>query len=200
MKLYYNPGVCSLSPHIVAREAGLPLELEKVDFESLTSESGRPLAEINPKGYVPALELDDGSVLTEGPAIVQYLSDQAPEKQLIPARGVERYRVIEWLNFISTEIHKGGFNPLFSPMGEQAQKVARERLSERFDWLSGQLSERPYLAGERFTAADAYLFTVLNWTQFVNIDLGKWPVLAKYRQTIAARPAVQAAMQAEGLV
>mgnify|MGYP001256343685 CR=1 FL=1 len=199
MKLYYNPGVCSLSPHIVAREAGLPLEIEKVDFASERSASGRALAEINPKGYVPALELDDGTVLTEGATIVQYLADQAPDKQLIPAGGIERYRVQEWLTYIATEVHKG-FVPFFYPMGEEAKRFAREKLAKHFDWLSAQLAERPWVAGDRFTVADAYLFTVLNWTDHVEIDLKKWPTLAQYRQKVGARPAVQAALKAEGLI
>lgn len=201
MKLYYNPGVCSLSPHIVAREAGLPLTLDKVDFGTLRSESGRDLTAITPKGYVPVLELDDGSTLTEGVAIVQYLADKAPAKGLIPPAGtLERYRALEWLNYIATEIHKGGFYPFFAPMGEEAKAFAGESLGKKFDWLSGVLQERPFLTGQAFGVADAYLFTVLNWTDHVGIDLKRWPVLYAWRQKIAARPAVQAALKAEGLL
>jgi glutathione S-transferase len=199
MKLYYAPGACSLSPHIVLREAGLSFELEKVDLRSKKTESGKDFNTINPKGYVPALQLDDGSILTEGPAIVQYLADKAPQARLAPANGtMERYRLQELLNFISTELHKG-FSPLFNPAyPEDAKKIVRENLARRFDHLSTYLEKGPYLTGEQFTVADAYLFTVLGWTAHVNIDLGKWPVLKAYHGRVAERPHVQAALKAEG--
>lgn len=201
MKLYYSPGACSLSPHIVLREAGLSFEVEKVDLRSKKTESGKDFNTINPKGYVPALQLDDGSILTEGPAIVQYLADKAPQSKLAPANGtMERYRLQELLNFISTELHKG-FSPLFNPAyPEDAKKIVVENLARRFDHLSAYLEKGPYLTGEQFTVADAYLFTVLGWTAYVKIDLGKWPVLKAYHERVAGRPNVQAALKAEGLL
>jgi glutathione S-transferase len=201
MKLYYSPGACSLSPHIVLREAGLSFEIEKVDLRTKKTESGKDFTAINPKGYVPALQLDDGSLLTEGPAIVQYIADKAPQSKLAPAHGtMERYRLQELLNFISTEIHKG-FSPLFNPSyPEEVKKTFRENLGKRFDNLNGPLEKGPFLMGEQFTVADAYLFTVLNWCQWVNIDLSKWPVLQAYQGRVAARPHVQAALKAEGLL
>ncbi|GAB4480571.1 MAG: glutathione transferase GstA [Burkholderiaceae bacterium] len=200
MKLYYSPGACSLSPHIVLRELGLPFSLVKVDLKTKRTADGADYLPINGKGYVPALELDDGQVLTEGPAIVQYLADRKPEAGLAPPNGtLERYRLQEWLNFISTEVHKQ-FSPLFAPNTPDATKEAqRERLAGRFEWLSKQLAGKDYLLGKAFSVADAYLFTVLNWCGFVGIDLGKWPVLAQYHARVAARPAVQEALKAEGL-
>lgn len=200
MKLYYSPGACSLSPHIVLRELGLPFSLVKVDLKTKRTADGADYLAVNGKGYVPALELDDGQVLTEGPAIVQYLADRKPEAGLAPPNGtLERYRLQEWLNFISTEVHKQ-FSPLFAPNTPDATKEAqRERLAGRFEWLSKQLASKDYLLGKAFSVADAYLFTVLNWCGFVGLDLGKWPVLAQYHARIAARPAVQEALKAEGL-
>ncbi len=201
MKLYYSPGACSLSPHIVLREAGLSFEVEKVDLRTKKTESGKDFTAINSKGYVPALQLDDGSLLTEGPAIVQYIADKAPQSKLAPAHGtMERYRLQELLNFISTEIHKG-FSPLFNPSyPEEVKKTFRENLGKRFDHLNGPLEKGPFLMGEQFTVADAYLFTVLNWCKWVDIDLSKWPVLQAYQGRVAARPHVQAALKAEGLL
>lgn len=199
MKLYYAPGACSLSPHIVAREAGLDLQLKKFDFEAGKLEDGGDLEQVNSKGCVPALELDDGQVLTEGAMIVQYLADLKPTSGLAPKAGtMERYRLMEWLNYIATELHKG-FGPLFHDVGDQAKNAARAALAERFDWTSGALAKKEYLMGERFTVADAYLFTILSWTKWMDIDLGKWPVLAKYMERVGARPQVQAALKAEGL-
>ncbi|HUR42116.1 MAG TPA: glutathione transferase GstA [Verrucomicrobiae bacterium] len=200
MKLFYSPGACSLSPHIVAREAGLALDLEKVDLKAKKTASGADYRAINPKGYVPALQLDDGTVLTEGPAIVQYLADQAPVTGLAPANGsLARYRLQEWLNFISTEIHKQ-FSPLFNPAATPEVRQAQvEKLGQRFDWLEPQLAGGQFLMGERFTAADAYLFTVVNWAGVVKMDLSKWPNLTAYRKRVGERPAVQAALRAEGL-
>jgi glutathione S-transferase len=200
MKLYFAPGACSLSPHIVSRELGIPLELQKVNTKDKSMEGGGDYRTINPKGYVPALELGDGQVLTEGPAIVQYLADQKPESGLAPKAGtIERYRLQEWLNFITSEIHKS-FSPLFKPnTPDDYKKIARENLGARFEWLDKQLDGREYLMG-KFTIADAYLFTVVNWSGFVGLDLAKYPNLAAYQKRVAARPKVREAMKAEGLL
>lgn len=205
MKLYYSPGTCSLSPHIVAREAGLPIELVKVDIRRIPhrSEDGADYAAaVTAKGYVPALELDDGALLTEGAAIVQYLADRAPESGLAPAWGtMGRYRLIEWLNFVASELHKM-FSPwLFHPeYGRQAAEVARDKLAGRLAFVDAQLAGRPYLLGEAFTVADAYLFTIAGWTRITGIDTAPWPNLEAFLQRVAARPAVRSAMQAEGLL
>jgi glutathione S-transferase len=200
MKLYYAPGTCSLSPHIVAREAGLPLTLVRVDNKNKTTEAGEDYRAINPKGYVPLLELDNGVRLSEGPAIVQYLADLAPASKLAPANGtVERYQLQEWLNFITSEVHKQ-FSPLFdATMPDEAKEKFRNRLATRFDWIAGQLKDRDYLMGS-FTVADAYLFVVLGWTKFTGPDLARWPVLQEYVARVAARPHVQEALKAEGLL
>lgn len=200
MKLYYAPGTCSLSPHIVAREAGLPLTLVRVDNKNKTTESGEDYRAINPKGYVPLLELDNGVRLSEGPAIVQYLADLAPASKLAPANGtIERYQLQEWLNFITSEVHKQ-FSPLFdATMPDEAKEKFRNRLATRFDWIAGQLKGRDYLMGS-FTVADAYLFVVLGWTKFTGPDLARWPVLQEYAARVAARPHVQEALKAEGLL
>jgi glutathione S-transferase len=200
MKLYYAPGTCSQSPHIVAREAGLPLTLVRVDNKNKTTESGEDYRAINPKGYVPLLELDNGVRLSEGPAIVQYLADLAPASKLAPANGtLERYQLQEWLNFITSEVHKQ-FSPLFdATMPDEAKEKFRNRLATRFDWIAGQLKGRDYLMGS-FTAADAYLFVVLGWTKFTGPDLARWPVLQDYVARVAARPHVQEALKAEGLL
>lgn len=201
MKLYYAPGACSLSPHIVLREAGVPVELARVDLATKKLESGDDFGTVNEKGYVPALVLDNGEVLTEGPAIIQYIADQKPQSGLAPKAGtLERYRLQEWLNFIATEIHKS-FSPLFNKAASDDWKqAATANLSKRFDYLSRRLAGKNYLLGEKFSVADAYLFTVLNWTGFVGIDLSRWPVLKAYHARVAARPRVQEALQAEGLL
>ena len=201
MKLYYAPGACSLSPHIVSRELGIPLELKKVNTKDKTIEGGGDYWKVNARGYVPALELDDGHVLTEGPAIVQYLADRKPEAGLAPKAGSnERYQLQEWLNFLTSEIHKG-FSPLFKPnTPEEYKKISKDNLAGRFDWLDKQLAGKDYLMGKQFTVADAYLFVLLNWTKFQNIDLAKWQNLAAYQQRVGARPKVQEALKAEGLV
>jgi glutathione S-transferase len=200
MKLYYSPGACSLSPHIVSRELGIPVELKKTSTKDKTVEGGGDYWKVNGKGYVPALELDNGQVLTEGPAIVQYLADQKPESGLAPKAGsLERYRLQEWLNFITSEIHKQ-FSPLFRPTTpDEYKKIAKENLGGRFAWLDKQLAGKEYLMG-KFTVADAYLFTVLGWTKPTQIDLAQWPNLAAYHARVAARPKVQEAMKAEGLI
>jgi len=201
MKLYYAPGACSLAPHIVAREAGLSPDLEKVDLANRTTASGRSFLEVNPKGYVPALQVQDGTVMTEVSALIQYLADQAPQAGLIPAVGTpERYKVLEWIGFISTEIHKG-FGPLWNPTTPDAVKQAtKEKLFQRFAYLDQQLDGRSYLTSERFTVADAYLFVVVNWTNFHGLSLGDYPNLAAFMDRVAARPKVQEALQAEGLL
>ncbi|HWA38037.1 MAG TPA: glutathione transferase GstA [Burkholderiales bacterium] len=200
MKLYYAPGACSLSPHIVSRELGIPLELQKVNTKDKSMDGGGDYRAINAKGYVPALDLGNGQILTEGPAIVQYLADQKPESGLAPKAGtLERYRLQEWLNFITSEIHKS-FSPLFKPSTpEDYKKIAKENIGARFEWLDKQLAGREYLLGT-FGIADAYLFTVVNWSGFVGIDLAKYPNLAAYQKRVAARPKVREAMKAEGLL
>jgi len=201
MKLYFSPGACSLSSHIALREAGLPFDLEKVDLKAKKTETGADFAGINPKGYVPALKLDDGQTMTECAVIAQYVADRKPEKKLAPAAGTpERYRLQEWLNFIATEIHKGT-SPLFNPATPEAFKqIVLERLGQRYDMLAKHLEQQPFLMGDSFTIADGYLFTILNWTNFLKIDLAKWPGLKAYMARVAARPAVQEALKAEGLV
>ena len=199
MKLYYAPGTCALSPHIVAREAGLPLSLVRVDNKTKKTESGEDYRAINWKGYVPLLELDNGARLSEGPAIVQYLADLAPAAKLAPANGTfERYQLQEWLNFITSEVHKQ-FSPLFDPtMPDEAKEKFRTKLATRFDWIVERLHKRDFLMGS-FTVADAYLFVVLRWTKFTGPDLARWPALQEYVDRIAARPHVQEALKAEGL-
>ena len=201
MKLYYFPGACSLSPHIVLLEAGLPHTLVKIDSKTKKTEGGADYLAVNSKGAVPALQLDDGRVLTEGPAVVQYLADLKPESGLAPRAGTfERYQLMEILNFITSEIHKS-FSPLFNPASSaEAKETALTNLGKKFDWLSGFLGKKPFLLGNTFTVADAYLFTVLSWTGHVKIDLDKWPVLADYKSRIAKRPKVIEAMKAEGLI
>jgi glutathione S-transferase len=201
MKLYYFAGACSLSPHIVALEAGLPLTMVKIDRTTKKTATGADYLTVNSKGAVPALQLDDGRVLTEGPAIVQYLADQKPESGLAPRAGTfERYQLMEILNYITSEVHKS-FSPLFNPASSaELKEAAAANLGKKFDWLSGFLGKKPYLLGDAFTVADAYLFTVLNWTGHVKIDLSKWPVLAEYKSRIGHRPKVQQAMKEEGLV
>lgn len=201
MKLYYNPGVCSLAPHIALREAGRAFSLEKVDPSAVRTASGQDFLAINPNGYVPALEIEPGFVLTEGPAIMQYIADQAPEAKLAPANGTaERYRLQSWLNFITSEIHKG-FSPLFKPgMPAEAKTLFKELLARRFDHVAQHLAKQDYLLDSGFSVADAYLFVTTGWSGFVGIELEKWPALVAFRARIQARPAVQAAMRAEGLI
>ena len=201
MKLYYSPGACSLSPHIALREAGLPFQLVMASTKTHKLADGTDFYTINPKGYVPLLELDDGQRLAEGPAIVQYIADQAPASKLAPPAGtMARYRLQEWLAFIGTELHKT-FSPLFNPaMPEEAKAIFRQRLNDRLKWVDSQLEGRDYLMGEAFTVADGYLFTVTNWCKVVGIDLSSLKQLTAYRARVGARPAVQEAMKAEGLL
>ena len=199
MKLYYAPGACSLSPHIALREAGIPFTMEKVDLRAKTTESGADYKAINPRGYVPALQLDDGRVVAEGPVIVQMIADLAPESSLAPALGTpERYQLMDWLAFISTELHKG-FSPFFNPaVNDEAKQSFRQRLTLRLDYLTKALGDKPYLMGDDFSAADGYLFTVLRWAKGFKFELG--PTLDAYFDRVAARPAVKAALEAEGLL
>ena len=200
MKLYYAPYTCSLSPHIVLRELGLPFELVKVDNKTKQTADGRDFRTVSPKGYVAALELEDGQVLTEGPAIVQYLADLKPESGLAPAAGTwQRVRLQEWLNFVTSEIHAGSA-PLFNAaLPEDAKAFFCEKLFKRFDFLQDTLAQQDYLTGASFSVVDAYLFTVLGWCKFFSIDLGRWPALPAYVKRVGARPAVQAALRAEAL-
>jgi glutathione S-transferase len=200
MKLYYSPSACSLSPHIVSREAGIELTLDKVDFASKKTDSGRDFLTINPKGQVPTLELDNGEVLTEGPAIVQYLADQKPASKLAPAAGtLERYRLQEALNFITSELHKT-YSPLFTP--KTSQEVKDERiayLNKRYGFVENKLKDKQFFVGDNFTVADAYLYVVTRWANFVKFDLSPFPSLRAFQERVTARPAVNAALKAEGL-
>lgn len=201
MKLFYSPGACSLSPHIALLEAGLPFSLEKVDLKDKKLDSGGDYTRLNGKGYVPALELDSGEVLTEGPVIVQYIADQQPAAGIAPAAGtIERYHLQEWLNFITSELHKAMgsmFNPAQTPEWKDSVKAT---LSKRLDWLSKQLEGKQYVMGDKFSVADGYLFTILGWAPHVGFDLGRWPVIQQYAARVGRRPKVIEAMKAEGLV
>lgn len=201
MKLYYAAGACSLSPHIVLQEGGFKFEAERVDLGTKKTASGADFREINPKGYIPTLVLDNGERLSEGVAIVLYLADQVPDKKLAPPRGSpERYRMISTLTFIATELHKG-FSPLFNPRCPDEWKVVvKENLAARFTQLAVDLGDKPFVMGEQFTIADAYLFTVLSWAGYVGVDMNPWPSLQRYSARVASRPAVLAALKAEGLV
>jgi glutathione S-transferase len=201
MKLYYAPGACSLAPHIVAREAGIDLKLDKVDWKTKKTESGKDFASVNPKGYVPALELDDGQLLTEGPVIQQYLADKKPASGLAPANGtLERYRLQELLGYINSEIHKS-YGPLFNPnITPEAKEYQLATLRKRFDLVEKWLAGKQYLLGDKFTVADAYLFVMVGWASNVGLDLSALKNVGAFHQRVAARPAVQAAMKAEGLI
>lgn len=201
MKLYFYPGACSMAPHIALREAGISFDLEKVDLANKRTASGEDFTKVNPKGYVPALRLDNGEVLTEAGVILQYLADQKPKAELAPKSGtMERYRLMEWLNFIAAEVHKtlsALFNPKITPEW-QANQIAL--FGHRCDYLVQAIGSRPYLMGEKFSVADAYLFTILGWANMFKLDMNKWPTLADYMGRVAARPAVKEAMRAEGLL
>jgi glutathione S-transferase len=201
MKLYYSPGACSLSPHIALRESGLPFELVLASTKTHQLADGTDYYTINPKGSVPLLELDNGERLSEGPAIVQHIADQVPAKGLAPAAGtMARYRLMEWLNFITSELHKG-FSPLFNPaMPEEGKALARAQLSKRLAWVDEQLAGKDYLLGATFTVADPYLFTVAGWGKYVGVDISGLANLNAYLARVAARPAVQEALKAEGLL
>jgi glutathione S-transferase len=201
MKLYYAPAACSQAPHIVAREAGLDLELARVNFPDKVTDDGEKLTDVNPKGAVPALRLDGGEMLTENAVILQYLADLAPNSELaLPASGIERYRLLEGLNFIATELHKG-FGPLWNPATPDSFRDAtREALGKKFDYLQEKIGDGPWILGERFSILDAYAFAVLNWTKLHSIEIARWPGLSRYLERVAARPAVQATLRAEGLL
>jgi glutathione S-transferase len=201
MKLYYSPGTCSQASHIVLREAGLTFTIDKVDTKTKQTETGANYLAINPNGYVPALEIEPGLVLTEGPAILQYLADKKPQLNLAPANGtLERYQLQSMLNFITSEIHKG-YSPLFKPnFPAEGKTIYKEQIGKRFDVIEASLSKQDYLMPWGYTIADAYLFVVSGWSGFVGIDLTQWPSLQKWRQRIAERPAVKEALVAEGLV
>ena len=200
-KLYYSPGACSLSPHIVLREAGLPFQLVMASTKTKKLADGSDFLAINPKGQVPLLELDDGERLSEGPAIVQYIADQAPASGLMPPAGtMARYRVLEWLNYITSELHKG-FTPLFTPGTHEDTKTSgRQKLNERLAWVDTQLAGKQWLSGDHFTVADAYLFTVAGWGKYVGVDIAPLAHLSAFMGRVAARPAVQEALKAEGLL
>lgn len=201
MKLYYSPGACSLAANILFRAAGMSFETSRVDLRTNKLDDGTDYATINKKCGVPALLLDDGELLTENAVVLQYIADQVPQHNLIPACGTrDRYRVQMLLNYIATELHKG-FSPLFNPvMPDEAKEMARTNLATRFDWVSQQLQNKPYFFGQNFTAPDTYLFTVLRWSEHCGMELSKWPVLIEYRERIKALPFVIEAMKAERLI
>lgn len=202
MKLYYSPAACSLAPHIALIETGAKFTTEKVDVRAKKTETGADFWAINPKGYVPTIVLDDGEVLTEGVVMQQYIADLKPEAKLAPPRGTkERRKLEELMVYLSTEVHKG-FSPLFNPATPDEYKtIAKEAIGKRLDLLETQLSDgRPFLTGDQFTIADAYLFTLSNWTKFTGIDLARWPNISAFAGRVAARPSVQQALKAEGLV
>ena len=201
MKLYYSPGACSLSPHIALLEAGLPYDLVKVDLKAKQLENGDDYLKVNPKGQVPALGLDSGELVTEGPVIVQMIADKASARNLAPARdSAERYRLQEWLNFITTELHKN-FGPMFSPLlAEESKPFFKDRVMAKFKYIDSQLAGRDYLMGKQFTVADGYLFTMLSWAERMKFDLSAMPNLLAYQARVAARPMVQQALTKEGLM
>ena len=201
MKLYYSPGACSLSPHIVAKETGLPVETILASTKTHKLQDGTDYYTINPLGYVPFLVLDDGTTLREGPAIIQYLADQVPDKQLAPANGtIARYKLQEWLTFIGTEIHKS-YSPLFNPATPADYKPSvKEKLVSRYAFIDREIAGRTWLMGDTFSVADAYLFVCTNWSKVVGVDLSGFANVQAWHARVAARPAVQAAMKAEGLL
>ena len=201
MQLYFSPGACSLASHIVLREAGGNFDLVRTDTKSHKLADGGDFYAVNSKGSVPVLRLDDGQLLTEGPAILQYIADKHPAAKLAPPNGtLERTRLQEWLNFITSELHKT-FSPLFNPSADPTVKEYHQKaLSKKLDWLNGSLAGKTYLMGNDFTIADAYAFVVINWTSFVGVDLSKWPAIQAFQARVASRPAVQDALEAEGLV
>jgi len=201
MKLYYSPGACSLSPHIALLEAGLPYDLVKVDLKAKTLENGDDYLKVNPKGQVPALALDSGELVTEGPVIVQMIADNAAGTNLAPARDTsERYKLLEWLNFITSELHKN-FGPMFSPvLADDTKAFFKDRVMGKFKYVDGALAGHDYLMGKQFTVADGYLFTMLSWADRMKFDLSGMPNLVAYRDRVAARPKVKEALTKEGLM
>jgi glutathione S-transferase len=201
MKLYYSPGSCAMSPHIVLAETGINYELDRVDLSTKITEGGQPLKDVNEQDAVPALLLDNGEVLTEGAAIVQYIADQKPETGLLPPAGtLERARVQQWLNYIATEMHKAHVPMFKADYPAEMKDIALANIKKAYDYVSAKLGDRPYLTGDSFTVADAYLFTILNWHNFIKLDLTPWPVLVAYQARVAARPAVQTVLREEGLL
>jgi glutathione S-transferase len=199
MKLYYTPGACSQAPHIVIHELGLPYEAVKVDLVKHTLPDGSDYRAINPKGYVPTLELDDGTRITEANVILQYLADQKPGRVAATFGSMERWKLMEWLAFIATEVHKG-FGPLWNPKTpEDVRERTAQALGNRFGYLAKTLDKQPFVMGHEFSIADAYLFVILNWSGLHKVDLSPWPALQQFQARVAARPAVQAALKAEGL-
>jgi glutathione S-transferase len=199
MRLYFSPGSCSLSPHIVLRETGTTFELEQVNNQEKKTKSGKDYWTVNPKGQVPCLELDNGDTLTEGPVIVQYVADQNGSGLAGKPGSMERYRIQEWLNFTTSELHKT-FGPILRPTTPDAFKeISRANLGKRFDWIDKELAGKQYLMGDKFSVGDAYMFTVMRWTQRINVDLAKWPNIKAYMDRVGARPMVQEALRAEGL-
>jgi glutathione S-transferase len=201
MKLFYSRGTCSLAPHIVLHEAALQADLQKVDIKAKMLEGGGDFTQVNPKGYVPVLQLDNGEFLTENGVILQYLADLKPQSGLAPAAGtLGRYRLMEWLSFISSELHKA-YSPLFAPTTpEEYRAIVKHKLAQRLGYIDQKLAGKQYLMGDTFTVADAYLFVVVNWSRAMQVDLTAFPNLQAFQQRVAHRPAVQAAMKAEGLV
>ena len=201
MQLYFSPGACSLASHITLRELGLPFDLKRTDVRNKKLEDGSDFLAVNSKGAVPALRLDDGQVLTEGAVILQYLADRKPEAGLAPKNGtIERYRLQEWLNYVASEIHKS-YSPLFNPAATaEIKEFTIANIGKKLDWLDQQLAGTTYLTGNAFTIADAYLFTILNWSGGVGIDLAKWPAVKQFYDRVAARPQVKEAMTTEGLI
>ncbi|UHQ19372.1 glutathione transferase GstA [Lysobacter sp. KIS68-7] len=200
MKLFYAPAACSLSPHIALREAGAKFTLEKVDLQTKKTEADSDFLGVNPKGYVPALQLDGGEVLTEGTMIVQYIADLFPKSQLVPAAGTPgHYKLLEWLGFISCELQRN-LSPMFNPaLTPELKESLMAVVAKRLDWLAAQLEGKTYLVGDRFTVADGYLFTILNWSNFVGLGLSPWKTIQEYMARIGSRPSVVAALKAEGL-
>ena len=199
MKLYYAPGACSLAPHIALREAGLGFEPVKTDIRAKTLEDGTDYRTINAKGAVPALAIESGDVLTENATILQYIGDQSGGGTLLPIGGIRRYRVLEWLTYISSEVHKG-YGPLWKGGSASEKEAARQAVGQKFDYVQEKLGEGPFLTGDEFTVADAYLLVMLSWTQIHGIDLSRWPGLVAFRERVMARPAVREAMTVEGLI
>ncbi|MES2752027.1 MAG: glutathione transferase GstA [Pseudomonadota bacterium] len=201
MKLYYSPGACSLSPHIALKEAGVPFDLVKVDLKAKTLEDGSDYKKVNPKGQVPALGMDNGEILTEGPVIVQMIADKVPGKNLVPPNGTtERYREQEWLNFVSTELHKN-FSPLFNPaIPDDVKMFFRDRIMGKFTYINDALAGKDYLMGKQFTVADGYLYAMLRWADGMKMDLSSLKNLIACKDRVAARPKVQEALAAEGLL
>ena len=201
MKLYFAPGACSLSPHIVASETGEKVDLIQVDLQKKLTKDGADFTKINPKGQVPVLQTDDGKTLTEGPVIVQYLGDKSPASKVVPAAGsADRYKVQEWLNFISTELHKS-FGPMFRPTTPDAYKqISKDTIGNKFKYVDSQLAGKQYLMGDTFTAPDAYLYVMTRWAKRMEMDLTQWPNLKAFNERVEARPKVREALKAEGLL